>query len=90
MVVGSNSHAEIEAGASTQWIEIEVLRLNATAKQITVVNNPFGALNLQPWAEGNDVKSSSPAGGSNNSPLGHVGWQFLGAAASSQIVTVAW
>lgn len=44
--------AEAKGTATTQWIEIEVLRLNATAKQITVLNNPFGALNLQPWAEG--------------------------------------
>lgn len=43
---------EAKGTATTQWIEIEVLRLNATAKQITVLNNPFGALNLQPWAEG--------------------------------------
>jgi len=81
---------EAKGTATTQWIEIEVLRLNATAKQITVLNNPFGALNLQPWAEGNDVKASSPAGGSKNSPPGHVGWQFLGAAAASKTVTITW
>ena len=58
LVVDSNSHAEIEAGASTQWIEIEVLRLNATAKQITVVNNPFGALNVQPWARRRSTRAA--------------------------------
>ena len=78
------------SGGTSVWVQLTIERVNATAKRITVANNPLGTLKLQPWLEGNTLVAAEPSGFSTNTPPGHIGWTFTGHAAAAATVTVAW
>jgi hypothetical protein len=72
-------------------VNITVARLNATAKRITVHNNPLGALRLEPWiGKMRKVLSVSPPGAIAEKAGNRLDWLFVGADAKQQSVVVVW
>ena len=72
-------------------VEITITRVNATAKQIVVKNNPLGALAIEPWV-GKDrtVVSATPAGSMAEAAGNRIDWLFVGSEAKAQTVLVVW
>ena len=51
-------------------------------KTVTVEENPFGKLVIQPWMEEASLEAASPPGGEEDRPAGHYSWTFDSQAAT--------
>ena len=72
-------------------VEITITRLSATSKKITVVNNPLGALAIQPWiGKQYNVTSAIPSGSILEAAGNRLDWLFVGNDAKAQTVIVVW
>ena len=60
----------VTARAERRCVESQVI------KTVTIENNPFMTLVLDPWAEEASLISASPPGYDENATSGHVRWQF--------------
>ena len=49
---------------------------NIVTKTVSVHNNPFATLVVDPWAEDAEVLSTLPEGGMVSTTPGHVQWHF--------------
>lgn len=61
---------EVPLGEGT-WALITVERLSTGSKRISVAGNTLSTLLLQPWLEGKQLKSATPAGYKADTPSGH-------------------
>lgn len=67
----------------TARAERRVVESRKVIKTVTVKNNPFKRLRIQPWAEDIQVTSVSPPVGRDvDPPIGHIGWLFEASNAS--------
>ena len=86
--------SDTDNGANTTWVHCRVDRTRgsdgATTTKVTVENNPFFTLVIQPWAEGASITSSSPPGAfpsiTSGSLDGHLRWIFTGKTANTTAV----
>ena len=74
-------HVPVQAspGAEVTWVKTRVERNEEDGfvnKAVTVEDNPFASLIIQPWMEDRVLETASPAEGVLDNPVGHYGWTF--------------
>ena len=73
-------------GGEVTWVKVRAERGGgeggAVRKTVTVEENPFANLIIQPWMEEARLESASPPGGEEDRPAGHLGWNFNSPAAT--------
>jgi len=80
-----------EAGAATTWVTARAERAcsrGKVTKTASVDGNPFGTLNVQPWADDATVVKSSPGGAVLNRTVGHADWQLHNTASATVTLTL--
>ena len=74
-------HVPVQAspGAEVTWVKTRVESSEEDGfvnKAVTVEDNPFASLIIQPWMEDRVLETASPADGGLDNPAGHYGWTF--------------
>ena len=74
-------HVPVQArhGGEVTWVKARAERKEeggSVIKIVTVEENPFANLIIQPWMEEKKLETAAPAGGEKDSPVGHYGWTF--------------
>ena len=70
-------------GGEVTWVKAQAERKEEeglVSKTVTVEENPFANLIIQPWMEEGKLESASPPGGVEERPAGHFGWTFNSSA----------
>ena len=76
-------------GQEVQWVKARAERQIVGAeviKTVTVLDNPFTNLVIQPWADDNAILSVTP-GNLTNPPVGHVAYRFTSTNDTAIIIT---
>ena len=77
----------VQKEGSISWVKARAerreLEENLVVKTVTVENNPFKNLIVQPWTEDAKLLTASPKSKADpNTPIGHAGWVFSGESAN--------
>ena len=80
-------HVPVQAspGAEVTWVKTRVESSEEDGfvnKAVTVEDNPFASLIIQPWMEDRVLETASPADGMLDNPVGHYGWTFYSQSAN--------
>ena len=73
-----------------QWARVSVERTGEHSKRITVSDNPFGGLALQPALGSKTLTKAEPVGYKTETSGDRVAWLFVGDAATAAAVHVEW
>lgn len=80
---------KLRGSTDPTWVDVRVY-ISGRTKYVEVTNNPLGALRVQPWLGGRLFQGAAPKPFMQETPRGHVGWEFTGESARTQSVKVWW
>lgn len=73
-----------------KWAMVTIERTGENSKRISVSDNPFGGLALEPALGSRTLTRAEPAGYKTEKSGDRVGWLFVGDAAKAATIHVEW